>query len=592
MITTTSSPVFNLTRQSLCPRGTRGGLLRRRWTRLQSSMTYTGAMPTFESFQPTTPDSIDLDVLEHFELPEQFQTAPAEPLVASPSKYSLAIPSISTTVPTAVRSFAGNIRSQSFKHIFESFKDLHHHGFIKYLTGSDFSNILIAANPKRIFPVERMARKIVPGTVPDANPYNKVYKRFWSDLNFILENMILSGHQPTVLDYTGLMGKAMWTQSKVIQESFWNRMLKQGLKPNTWTYNTRLAMVAGVRPANSLEKFPLVHTEQYVNHWMGREKNAVTDAMAIYAELLKNGLYPNSMTVELLIMAHARVGDIPGISKILRNVYGIKIDGDNGTIKPIIPKGSPVFPTSRTLKALAVAYCRNSQFSAALQAVEFLSRAYGLKIDEKTWDVLLTYSYAFSRPKYGLLPTDATSKLWAMMQERTQNAEPSLQARDIVIRSLTRSDDPEELELAEKEIRKGVMYFRTNVHQKYMTSRERWVNMPAESSSHEGSELWRLEKIMDEQLYNVCMWKDAMGHWLYSLARAHWDRTKRHNLPIAEFETIQINILEEFGAYWHDYRPVFEKPKSVDEKKVVPERVMFRTKYPISMAGLKGFPAM
>ncbi|KAK6333378.1 hypothetical protein TWF718_011192 [Orbilia javanica] len=587
-----SSPALNLARRSLCPRGTRGGLVWRRWNRFQSSIAYTGAIPTFESFQPVG-DSIDLDVLEHFELPEQYQdpTITEDP-TTSPSKYSLAVPTIGTKIPTAVRSFAGSIRSQSFKHVFESFKDLHKHGFIKHLSSADFSNMLIAANPKRIFPVEKMARKIVPGTLPDANPYTKIYKRFWSDMNFILENMILSGHKPTVLDYTGLMGKAMWTQNKKIQDSFWERMVRQGVKPNTWTYNTRLAMIAGIRPRNSLEKFPLVHSEKYLTFWTGREDNAAAQAMAMYAELLKNGLYPNSMTIELLIMAHARVGDIPGISKILQNVYGVKIDKDNDSTKPRIPKGSPVYPTSRTLKALAVAYCRNSQFSAALQAVEFLSRVYGLKIDEKTWDVLLTYSYAFSRPKYGILPTDATSKLADMMKERTQNSEPSLQARDIVIRSLARSEDIEDLELAEKEIRRGVMYFRNNVQRKYMTSRERWVNMPSESSSHEGSELWRLEKMMDEQLYNLCMWKDAMGYWLYTLARAHWNRMEKQNLPIAEFETIQINLLEEFGAYWHEYRPIFEKPKTVDEKKVVPERVMFRYKYPASMAGLKGFPAM
>ncbi|KAK6348965.1 hypothetical protein TWF730_009726 [Orbilia blumenaviensis] len=587
-----SSPALNITRRSLCPRGTRGGLVWRRWNRFQSSMTYGGAVPTFESFQPAAA-SIDLDVLEHFELPAQYQTPTlAEDPTTSPSKYSLAVPTISSKIPTAVRSFATNIRSQSFKTILESFKDLQRHDFVKYLSSTDFSNIIIAANPKQIFPIEKMARRIVSGTVPDANPYLKLYKRFWSDLNFVLENMILSGHQPTVLDYTGLMGKAMWTQNKIIQDSFWERMLKQGLKPNTWTYNTRLAMVAGLRPANNLLKFPLVHTENYVNYWMGQENNAVSEAMAIYAELLKNGLYPNSMTVELLIMAHARVGDIAGIAKIMQNVYGIKLNGNNDKAKPIIPQGSPVYPTPRTLKALAVAFCRNSQFSAALQAVEFLSRTYGLKIDEKTWDVLLTYSYAFSRPKYGLLPTDVTSKLSAMMQERTQNAEPSLQARDIVIRSLTRSDDVEELELAEKEIRKAVMYFRTKVQNKYMTSRERWANMPSESSSHEGSELWRLEKLMDEQLYNVCMWKDSMGYWLYTLVRAHWNRMEQHNLPLVEFETIQANLLEEFGTYWHDYRPIYEKPKSVDEKKVVPERVMFRQKYPVSMSGLKGYPAM
>ncbi|EPS44543.1 hypothetical protein H072_1438 [Dactylellina haptotyla CBS 200.50] len=556
-------------------------------------MAYGGAAPSFDSYRPSqTPAmaaSIDLDIREHFELPDQYlDSAISNDMSLSPSKYSLSIANPAVEIPAAVQSFVTSLRSTSFKHIIKSFRDLHRHGFIKYLTSSDFSRILVSANPRLLFPTSTMARQITPGTLPEGNPYLKLHKRFWSDINFVLEHMLLSGHHLTAMDYTNLMSKAMWTQRRKLQTSFWNRMIESGVQPTTWAYNTRLAMVAGTRPANSLRKFPLVHDEQYLAHWRSQEQNAVTEAMAIYADMLKHGLYPNSMTVELLILAHARIGDIPGITKIVQNVYGITVDGDNTNAQPIISEGSPVYPTPRTLKAIAVAYCRNAQFGAALQAVEHVSRIYGPQINEATWNILLTYSYAFARPKYGILPGDTTSRLVEAMKERTAGAEPNLQARDIIIRSLTRSTDLEELELAETEIRNSVSYFRTKIQHGYNLTRERWVSAPAENKA----EVARLEKKMNDELYQVCMWKDAMGYWLYALLRGRWELMRVENSPLVEFETAQMNLLEEFGAYWHDYRPTFEPPKEAGEKVIVGERVPFRYKYPASMVGLKGFPAM
>ncbi|KAF3910943.1 hypothetical protein ABW20_dc0110395 [Dactylellina cionopaga] len=550
-------------------------------------MSYGGAIPTFEAHQiPQT--TADLDVFEHLEVLDQHLARTIEEeSVSRPSKYSLALSNTNKNIPTAVRTFVTSIRSQSFKQTIDAFKDLHRHNFVQHLSGSDFSSIFMAANPKLLFPISWMARKITHGTLSEANPYTHVYKRFWSDLNFVLENMLVSGHQPTTLDYTTLMSKAMWTGNPELQESFWDRMVKSGVQPNTWTYNTRLAMIAGIRPSNNLRKFPLVHSQKYLSHWQSQEQNALTQAMTVYADMLKQKLFPNDMTVQLLILAHARVGDVPGISKIVRNVYGVVIDGDNEKAQQIITRGSPVYPTSKTLKSLVVAYCRNSQFGAALQAVEHLARIYGLNIEEKIWDVLLTYSYAFSRPKYGLVPQDTTARLAEMMVGRTGNNEPSLQARDIIIRSLTRSPDPEDLVAAEKQIRKAVSYFRFQIQHKYMLKRDRWTHAPPVKS-----EIWKLEKAMNEDLYAICMWKDAIGYWLYALVRAYWDKMVLEETPMAEFETFQRNIMEEFGAYWQNHRPIYEAPKEAGEKKVVPERVMFRYKYPTAMAGLKGFPAM
>ncbi|KAK6533464.1 hypothetical protein TWF694_002403 [Orbilia ellipsospora] len=589
-----SSPTFSIVRRSICPRGTRGGTLWRRWHRFQSSMAYTGAIPNLGLYQSTSAAAIadlDLDIQEHFELPDQY-LSPSPTTIDSyptytPSKYSLAVSNPTIEIPTAVKNFVSSLRSQPFRQILEGFKDLHRHNFLSYLTSSDFSNILISANPKLLFPISTVARKISPGTIPKANPYGRLFKTFWSDLNFVIENMFVTGHQPTTMDYTNLMSKALWTRRRELQTAFWDRMLSSGVQPNTWTYNTRLAMVAGTHPSNNLRKFPLVHSEKHTTYWQGKPQNSATEAMALYADMLKRGLYPNSMTVELLILAHARIGDINGILKIVQNVYGIVINGDNSRAQPVIAEGSPVYPTPRTLKALAVAFCRNSQFGAALQAIEHVSRIYGTAINEKTWDILLTYSYAFARPKYNLVPPDTTSKLAEIMKERTAKVEPSLQARDIIIRSLTRSVEREDLEAAEVEIRKAVSYFRSNVQHKYNYSRERWVAAPPEKS-----EVWRREKEMNERLYDVCMWKDAMGYWLYALLRAHWEMMKRIDSPMVEFESLQMNVLEEFGAYWHQYRPVFERPKEAGEKVTVGERVSFRTKYPASLVGLKGFPPM
>ncbi|KAJ6261939.1 hypothetical protein Dda_2738 [Drechslerella dactyloides] len=547
-------------------------------------MAYTGAAaPVFDSYQPSEISS-DMDILEHFELPEEYSAVTEAPLIA-PSKYSLAIRR--DDAPPAVQSFIRSLRSHSFPEIFEGFQSLYRNGLTHHLASGDFSNIIRAAKPTNIFPISWMARRIKHGMMADSNPYDEVYQKFWAKMNFVLETMTQHDHGLSVLDYTNLMSKAVWSRSPKLQVSLWERMVVRGIRPNTWTYNARLAMVAGIRPQNNLNKFPLVNKKDHTDYWRSQEQNALTESMALYADLLKNGLFPNTMTVELLVLAHSTVGDIAGISKLVRNVYGIAIGEENGDLKRAITHGSPIYPTSKTLKIIALAYCRNGQFTAALQAVELISTTYKIPIKDDTWDLLIVYSYAFSRPKYNLLPTGTTARLVEMRKDNANGRPPSLQARDVLIRSLARSTDPDELELAEQEIRAAVRYYRTHVQQKYMVMRDRWLNNNGERRG-----LWRRELAMNEKLYQLCMWKDAMGYWLYALLRSHWELTTAEKTSQMEFENRQINLMEEFGAYWHRHRPMFGPPEKEGPVTAVPGMVSYRSRYPASMVGLKGFPAM
>ncbi|KAF3908584.1 hypothetical protein ABW21_db0209085 [Orbilia brochopaga] len=580
-----SSPTVNLIQRACCPRGTRGGLVWRRWSRFQSTMAaYTGAAaPVFDTYHSPV-ENTDMDVLEHFELPAEYSTV-TEAAPAAPSQYSLAVKT--KAAPPAVQAFNRLLRTHSFPDIYAAFQSLHKHGLTHNLTGADFSNIIKSAKPTNIFPISWMARQIKHGTMPEGNPYDEVYKRFWADINFVVDTMVQYGHRPTVLDYTNLMSKAVWSRSPTLQESLWERMTSDDVRPNTWTYNARLAMTAGPRPKNNLHKFPLVHQERYLRYWQAQPQNALTESMTVYAEMLKDGLFPNTMTVELLVLAHSTLGDVAGVSRLVQNVYGITIGEETGNFERAITPGSPIYPTSKTLKVLALAYCRNSQFSAALQAVELVSTIYNIPIKDDTWDLLMTYSYALSRPKYNLLPASTTARLMEMRKENTKDRPPSLQGRDMLIRSLTRSTDPDELEAAEQEIRAAVSYYRTHVQQKYMLMRDRWLNHSGERRG-----LWRMELQMNEKLYEVCKWKDALGHWLYALLRAHWELMQLNKSPLADFENRQINIMEEFGTFWHTHRPLYAPPKSAGQVTVVPEMVSYRYRYPASMVGLKGFPVM
>ncbi|KAK6350132.1 hypothetical protein TWF696_006378 [Orbilia brochopaga] len=576
-----SSPAINLVQRACCPRGTRSGLIWRRWSRFQSTMAYPGAAaPVFDSYQLPV-ENTDMDVLEHFELPEEYSTITE----AVPSQYSLAVKP--ETAPPAVQAFVRQIRTHSFPDIFTAFQSLRKHGLTQHLTAEDFSNIMKAAKPTQIFPISMMARQIKHGTVPQKNPYKYVYKRFWSNLNVVLETMLEHGHRPTVLDYTNLMSKAVWSRNLRLQDALWRRMVGHNIRPNTWTYNARLALTAGPRPRNNLRKFPLIHKEEYLRRWQNKSRTALTKSMGVYSDMLNDGLFPNTMTVELLVLAHSSVGDVAGISRLVQNVYGITVGEANENVERAITPGSPIYPTPKTLKVLAVAYCRNAQFAAALQAVELVSTIYNVPIKDDTWDVLIMYSYALSRPKYNLLPPDTTARLSEMRKANMRGRPPSLQARDMLIRSLTRSTDPEELEAAEQEIRASVSYYRTHVQQKYMLMRDRWLNHSGERRG-----LWRTELAMNEKLYEVCKWKDALGYWLYALLRAHWQLMKLERSPLAEFENRQINIMEEFGTFWHAHRPMYAPPKRPGEVVVVPEMVPYRYRYPASMVGLKGFPAM
>lgn len=579
-----------LSRPSCCPRGTRGGLIWKRWNRLQSSSALGSFDESFNFDQILEDVDVDVDVAEHFEIPILFDKKQEgrKAITTSATEYSLGIHE--HQVPRYVKLFTESINSSHFNDVMAYFKALNSRNLASHLTGTDYSNIIASANPKELLPTSSIARYIKGSTAPEANPYVPAYKKFWGNIKLVLQTMTISGHQPTALDYTNLMAKAVFTRSPHLLNTFWEHMMKSGVRPNTWTYNSRIASVAGIQPWNHMKRFPTVHHQDYVEKWKNNKKSSLTESMSMYEEMLKIGLFPNSMTIELLIMAHSRVGDVAGIDRLVQNVYGLVVDEEGTELpagaRPAITIGSPIYPSPKTLKTLAIAYCRNGKFASALQTVDLLSKLYAIEIRDETWDILLTYSYALSRPKYNILPHGTAELLAAQMRERT-GREISLQSRDILIRSLCKSDDPSVLENARNEIRQAVSYYRTKIQHRYLMDRERWINTPENSQ-----EARRRQQSMNDSLYNVSKWKDAMGQWLYAFLRAHWQRVNLAGEPVLSFENIQNEVLSEFGIYWHQYRPVFKPPKNANEKIVVGPRIYHREKFPRSMKGVQGSPTI
>jgi hypothetical protein len=538
------------TKSICCPAGTRGGLITRRWTRLQytrfqwtTAADHGGRNIALSLYEDEESSTENIDINEHFDIPGKYDVG-----LYQENQYALGP---IRPVPRIVQKFISSVLpSPNFDLVFQGFRELHLKNALSFLTAPDFSNVLLSAKPKRLFGDAAILRGIADNKFPIENARERAYENFWTKTKYVLEQMSSNGHRLTGIDYTHLMNSARVTSDRKLGDMLWERMNSEKIRPNTWTYNVRLAMEAGVKPTANSRKFPMLHHPEYLERWTNNPGSALTKCMSLYEEMLKKGLFPNLMTIELLIMAHARQGEVDGISKILRDVYGIYIGLNAENFEPPQPKvpvGSPIYPNSETLKVLAISYCRNGQFDFALQAVALVAQTYKLEITEKTWDILLTWSYAFSTPKYNLLVPNSTIQLYNRMRE-TYDKPPTLNARDLLIRTYINSKD---LVKAEGEIRKAASYYRMQIQHMYMLERERWIQAPP-------NEIYTREVEMNQALYDVCEWLDALGYWLYLLVRERYKRSGDKD-KLEKFWKSQERLMVEFGIYWHEYRPKIGK---------------------------------
>jgi hypothetical protein len=158
--------------------------------------------------------------------------------------------------------------------------------------------------------------------------------------------------------------------------------------------------------------------------------------------MVSEGVHPNSMTFDLLIMAMARAGDVAGIKRLLNTVWGVNVDGlyqpGHGLdSEPLTcTPDSQMYPTAHTLAAVAMSLGSNDNIESAIRVVDHMSRRYKIPISLPVWVGLLNWTYALTRIPARLIPAQSVLEFWETMRAPPYNVQPTIEMYDYLVRSL------------------------------------------------------------------------------------------------------------------------------------------------------------
>ena len=285
--------------------------------------------------------------------------------------------------------------------------------------------------------------------------YNKTLLR-------VLKDRRMTGHLPTIEDYTLLLRSARSLGSHKMATIVWRSLLKDGLRPNTQCFNYYMASIVwnGVHSAGSRQKVRVIpfnmlarsatyRSSRHMNYRIG-DGGVKEDTMKAFGEMLAFGAVADHESFQTLITACARDGDIETVKAILQRVWGINVqaimDGkDESTITPkTFSDHSPIRPQPSLLFALAHAFGINNDVASALRVVDFVARHYDLEITSETWAQLFEWTYVLAEKRHpeaaenvGKIPIGSVLSLWNTMTGAPYFIKPTLGMYSRLIGNLT-----------------------------------------------------------------------------------------------------------------------------------------------------------
>lgn len=320
------------------------------------------------------------------------------------------------------------------------FQQVSNLGMANRLSTADFEGVLLSLRPKRYMSLQ--ARHYLDGWgVGRINGREYAFKEFKRRLRIVTSEMRLNGHEMGTIEYTHLLDCARAGEDVKMAEDLWGQMMHTvGRRAvDTWCYNSYLAAVCGTI---STEREHRMTGRTMMFRRKKHREDLRLKAHRIYNRMVRNGVHPNSMTFDLLILAHARVGDTAGVRKILRTVWGVDVkllsenSHDLSFRPPACAKDSPMYPTQHTLAALAVAFGSNGDVTNAIRVIDHMSRRYNIRISMPAWVNLLNWTYVLTTRYIKYLPAHSVLDLWQIMCAEPYNVQPTIEMYDYAIRSL------------------------------------------------------------------------------------------------------------------------------------------------------------
>ena len=355
-------------------------------------------------------------------------------------------------------------------------------GIIEQLEVLKRSNLQDLLRTEHLSSIIRCLRPYDYFSKPTATDVHELYRRRMTYFRNWLanSNTVLSTDIYFLLLEEGRLDSAHYPWSQITQRT-WDAMLSAGIKPDTFCYNSYLATVC-VQPRtfDRLRRRKIDEGDAAKLSRKSRLEHALKlarKAVIIYNEMLQASIQPNAMTIELLMLALAYAGNLSGLRLLVLQTWNIRIpapafealeeqgvpdeyeeegiDFDEveqpGANIAKVSQESGLFPTQKSLGAIALSLGSNQQNRLALVTVQLFARVYGLKISTPVWTELMKWAHIDSERCGGFTDVNLVQEIMDTAREQ-YGTRPSISMYNILIKnSILRQENPRKtLELLEE----------------------------------------------------------------------------------------------------------------------------------------------
>ncbi|TGZ84695.1 hypothetical protein EX30DRAFT_353001 [Ascodesmis nigricans] len=335
-----------------------------------------------------------------------------------------------------------------------------------FLRRGDFTVILRAMRPKEFMNVAVRHILTKKGDVVFLSEEEQI-QRFYGRLTFITNRMQRFNIRFSLLDYFYLMETARAGGYVSMAERIWNTIagdthLPYRRGPDTYITNSYMAARAGTGRTDRLVRT----SSRTVELRRQSDRDPLQQTRLIIDNMKRKGIPPNSMTWELMILAAARMGELPVIEAVLQKVWHVNcseliLADVKGEEVPVVleresesekklDRGHPLYPSEITLFNIAVALGTIGQVPLAFRLVDYMSRRFEITVPRPAWIALLNWTYTWlhtrSYPGRKFLAPNAVENVWNTLLSEPYNIEPTIEMYDLVIRSYLHRGMPDAAE--------------------------------------------------------------------------------------------------------------------------------------------------
>lgn len=248
---------------------------------------------------------------------------------------------------------------------------------------------------------------------------NPVYPEYQKRMSYLRRWIAVSGISLTREICFLLLEEARIVRSGQQAEDVWAEMHKNGIKPNTYCYNSYMAatcMQPSVLKESVLRRRHDSRATISARHdKLEQAQQTSRRSVQLYREMLRAGVQPNAMTIEILLLNLGNSANFSGIRSLLLQTWnlwipepafealenqetpdeyeeeGIYLDEPaDVNIAKQIP--AELNPTQKTLLTIALIYGVNQQVQLGMHTVELFAKVYKMNISTEVWTKLMQWA--------------------------------------------------------------------------------------------------------------------------------------------------------------------------------------------------------